>query len=56
MAAWLNLVMRRKTKGKNVEQTKIRAYGEQLEIKSGLKCSFMMALLTCCLGLNAVEL
>ena len=34
----------------------MRAYGKQLEIKIGLKCSFMMALWTCSLGLNAVEL
>ena len=38
------------------EQTNIRAYGKQLELKSGLKCSIMMALGTCSLGLNAVEL
>ena len=43
-------------KGKNVEQTKIWAYGEQLEVKSGLKCSIMMASWTCSLELNAVEL
>ena len=41
---------------KNEEQTKFRAYGEQLELKSGLKSSVMMALGTCTLGLSAVEL
>ena len=46
----------KKQKGKNVEQTKIWAYGEQLELKSGLKCSIMMASWTCSLELNAVEL
>ena len=28
----------KKQKGKNVGQTKVLAYGEQLELKSGLKC------------------
>ena len=40
----------------NVEQTKIWAYGKQLELKSGLKCSIMRSLWTCSLELNAVEL
>ena len=40
----------------NVEQTKIWAYGQQLELKSGLKCSIMRALWTCSLELNVVEL
>ena len=44
----------KKQKGKNVEQTKILAYG--IEARGGLKCSIMMALWTCSLGLNAVEL
>ena len=41
---------------KNVEQSKIWAYGKQLELKSGLKCSIMRALCTFSLELNAVEL
>ena len=40
----------------NVEQTKICAYGKQLELKSGLKCSIMRALWTCSLELSTVEL
>ena len=48
--------VKKRKKGKNVEQTKIWAYGEQLELKSGLKCSIMMALWTCSLELNAVKL
>ena len=40
----------------NVEQTKIWAYGKQLELNSGLKCSIMRSLWTCSLELNAVEL
>ena len=37
VVAWLNLGNVKKCKKKNVEQTKIWAYGKQLELKKGLE-------------------